>query len=74
LANHRRKLYPCLQGALGCGCGRRGLKFFAWAYKDGGAMAAELDYVPLPAPLIAQVKATWTSSISSGGHPLWSGK
>jgi phosphate transport system substrate-binding protein len=50
------------------------LKFFAWAYKDGGAMAAELDYVPLPAPLIAQVKATWTSSISSGGHPLWSGK
>src|ERR1700732_1936562 len=50
------------------------LKFFAWAYKDGGAMAAELDYVPLPAPLIAQVKATWTSSISSGGHPIWSGK
>src|SRR5258705_1451065 len=32
------------------------LKFFAWAYKEGGAMAAELDYVPLPAPLIAQVK------------------
>src|ERR1700682_5247114 len=50
------------------------LKFFAWAYKDGGAMAAELDYVPLPAPLIAQVKATWTSSILSGGHPIWSGK
>ena len=50
------------------------LKFFAWAYKDGGAMAAELDYVPLPAPLIAQVKATWTSSVVSGGHPIWSGK
>src|ERR1700704_4906047 len=50
------------------------LKFFAWAYKDGGAMAAELDYVPLPAPLIVQVKATWTSSITSGGHPIWSGK
>jgi phosphate transport system substrate-binding protein len=50
------------------------LKFFAWAYKDGGAMAAELDYVPLPAPLIAQVKATWTSAITTGGHPVWSGK
>jgi phosphate transport system substrate-binding protein len=50
------------------------LKFFAWAYKDGGAMAAELDYVPLPAPLIAQVKATWTSAITAGGHPVWSGK
>ena len=50
------------------------LKFFAWAYKDGASMAAELDYVPLPAPLIAQVKKTWTSEITSGGHPVWSGK
>ncbi len=50
------------------------LKFFAWAYKDGGTMAAELDYVPLPASLVAQVKATWTSSITSGGRPVWSGK
>jgi len=50
------------------------LKFFAWAYKDGGSMAAELDYVPLPAPLIAQVKKTWTSEITSAGHPIWSGK
>jgi phosphate transport system substrate-binding protein len=51
------------------------LKFFAWAYnKDGASMAADLDYVPLPAPLIAQVKKTWTSDITSGGHPVWSGK
>src|SRR6266852_7032650 len=47
------------------------LKFFAWAYKDGASMAAELDYVPLPAALIAQVKKTWTSEITSGGHPVW---
>jgi phosphate transport system substrate-binding protein len=50
------------------------LKFFAWAYKDGASMAAELDYVPLPVALIAQVKKTWTSEITSGGHPVWSGK
>jgi phosphate transport system substrate-binding protein len=50
------------------------LKFFAWAYKDGASMAAELDYVPLPAALITQVKKTWTSEITSGGHPVWSGK
>ena len=50
------------------------LKFFAWAYKDGGAMAAELDYVTLPAPLIAQVKATWASSITTGGKPVYTGK
>jgi phosphate transport system substrate-binding protein len=50
------------------------LKFFAWAYKDGAAMANELDYVPLPAPLIAQVKKTWTSEITAGGKPIWNGK
>ena len=50
------------------------LKFFAWAYQDGGAMAAELDYVPLPAPLIAQVKATWASAITTGGHPVYTGR
>jgi len=50
------------------------LKFFAWAYQDGAAMAAELDYVPLPAALIAQVKKTWTSEITAGGKPVWSGK
>src|ERR1700721_2749082 len=50
------------------------LKFFAWAYKDGASMAAELDYVPLPAALISQVQKTWTTQITSGGRPLWSGK
>jgi phosphate transport system substrate-binding protein len=50
------------------------LKFFAWAYQDGASMAAELDYVPLPSALIAQVKKTWISEITSGGHPVWSGK
>jgi phosphate transport system substrate-binding protein len=50
------------------------LKFFAWAYKDGASMAAELDYVPLPAALITQVQKTWTSQVTTGGHPVWSGK
>src|SRR5579872_1637221 len=50
------------------------LKFFAWAYKDGAAMAAELDYVPLPAPLIAQVQKTWVTQVTAGGKPVWSGK
>jgi phosphate transport system substrate-binding protein len=50
------------------------LKFFAWAFKDGAAMAAELDYVPLPAALIAQVEATWKAGIMAGGHPVWTGK
>jgi phosphate transport system substrate-binding protein len=52
---------------------KEALKFFDWAYKDGAQMAAELDYVPLPASLIAQVKKTWATQITSGGHPLWTG-
>ena len=39
------------------------LKFFDWAYKNGGSMASELDYVPLPAALIKQVRVTWQQSI-----------
>ena len=39
------------------------LKFFDWAYKNGGKMAAELDYVPLPTALISQVRATWKSDV-----------
>lgn len=50
------------------------LKFFAWAYKDGAGMASELDYVPLPASLIEQVKKTWSTQITAGGKPVWTGK
>ena len=53
---------------------KEALKFFAWAYKDGAAMAAQLDYVPLPASLVAQVKKTWSTEITSGGHPIWTEK
>jgi phosphate transport system substrate-binding protein len=54
---------------------KEALKFFAWAYKDGASMAAELDYVPLPPALIAQVKKTWASEIKTpDGQPVWSEK
>jgi phosphate transport system substrate-binding protein len=39
------------------------LKFFDWAYKNGGKMATDLDYVPLPDALIKQVRATWKSDV-----------
>ena len=32
------------------------LKFFDWAFKNGKAMAAELDYVPLPDALTEQIR------------------
>jgi phosphate transport system substrate-binding protein len=39
------------------------LKFFDWAYKNGAQMAAELDYVPLPANLIQQIRTTWRTDV-----------
>ena len=39
--------------------GKEVLKFFDWAYKNGGAAAIELDYVPLPASVISLVQGAW---------------
>ena len=39
------------------------LKFFAWAYKNGAKLADELDYVPMPKPVVDMVEATWKSQI-----------
>jgi phosphate transport system substrate-binding protein len=39
------------------------LKFFDWAFKNGGKMASDLDYVPLPDPLVQQVRGTWKAQI-----------
>jgi phosphate transport system substrate-binding protein len=51
---------------------RDALSFFAWALAQGGAMAADLAYVPLPASLVKQVEQTWTQAILDGGKPVWS--
>ncbi len=45
------------------GCNGAALKFFDWAFRNGGKMAAELDYVPLPESLIKQIRATWKAQI-----------
>jgi phosphate transport system substrate-binding protein len=48
------------------------LKFFAWSYKNGGKMAEELDYVPMPTNVVADIEKTWSSEIKdSGGKPLF---
>ncbi len=39
------------------------LKFFSWAYANGDKMAGDLDYVPLPAAVKAQIKKTWATEI-----------
>jgi phosphate transport system substrate-binding protein len=48
------------------------LKFFDWSFKNGQKMADELDYVPLPPPLIAQIQDSWKAQIKDGeGKAIW---
>lgn len=47
------------------------LKFFDWAYKDGGKMALDLDYVPLPAAVQALVRDSWKQIAASNGQAIW---
>jgi phosphate transport system substrate-binding protein len=49
------------------------LKFFAWSYAKGGKMAEELDYVPMPANVVADVQKMWTAEVKdASGKPLYS--
>jgi phosphate transport system substrate-binding protein len=51
------------------------LKFFDWAYAKGGQAAADLDYVPLPAAVVAQIQKTWSSDIKmADGKPVYVAK
>ena len=36
------------------------VKFFDWAFTNGDKMASELDYVPLPEKVKAQIRADWS--------------
>jgi phosphate transport system substrate-binding protein len=48
------------------------LKFFAWAYAKGGKMAEDLDYVPLPAKVVAAIQKAWASDIKdASGKPIY---
>ena len=39
--------------------GRAVIQFFDWAFKNGAAMADELDYVPIPASVIPHIQTQW---------------
>jgi phosphate transport system substrate-binding protein len=48
------------------------LKFFDWAYAQGGKMAEDLDYVPLPKNVVDQIRSTWASQIKTpDGKPVY---
>jgi phosphate transport system substrate-binding protein len=50
--------------------GREVLRFFDWAFRNGQAMAGELDYVPMPEAVVAQIKASWKAITDPSGKAL----
>jgi phosphate transport system substrate-binding protein len=61
---HKQPNDPAAAGAA--------LKFFAWAYAKGGVMAEELDYVPMPAAVVAAVERVWAAQIKDAtGRPIY---
>jgi phosphate transport system substrate-binding protein len=50
------------------------LSFFDWAYRNGGPLAEQLDYVPMPANVVSLVEASWKQIVGSDGKPVWDGK
>jgi phosphate transport system substrate-binding protein len=52
--------------------GKEVMKFFDWAFKNGGAMATELDYVSLPAPVTKMIEENWKAKIKdAAGKAIW---
>jgi phosphate transport system substrate-binding protein len=48
------------------------LKFFDWAYANGSKVAQDLDYIPMPAPVVAAIKKLWAADIKdSSGKPIY---
>jgi len=48
------------------------LKYFAWAYKNGGQMAEALDYVPMPANVVSDIEKYWMTEIKdANGKPVF---
>jgi phosphate transport system substrate-binding protein len=53
---------------------REALNFFDWAYRNGGQMAEELDYVPMPESVIKMVEQSWQQIKGPDGKPVWTGR
>jgi phosphate transport system substrate-binding protein len=48
------------------------LEFFEWSYQNGGKMAEELAYVPMPDSVVKLVEASWSANIKdTSNKPVW---
>ena len=46
------------------------LKFFSWAFVNGGKAAEELDYIPMPKTVVELIKKNWADVKGAGGKSL----
>ena len=46
------------------------LKFFSWAYANGSKLAADLDYVPLPASVVNIIQKSWGEIKDQSGKAI----
>ncbi|MCY0388501.1 phosphate ABC transporter substrate-binding protein PstS [Robbsia sp. Bb-Pol-6] len=46
------------------------LKFFDWSFRNGQSAAQQLDYVPLPESVLAQVRAAWKNVKDGAGKSV----
>jgi phosphate transport system substrate-binding protein len=51
--------------------GREVLKFFDWSFRNGGKMAAELDYVPMPDTVVKEIQASWKAVTDTSGKAMY---
>ena len=48
------------------------MRFFDWAYRNGGPAATQLEYMPLPAAVHDRIRAAWRAQIKNpAGQPIW---
>jgi phosphate transport system substrate-binding protein len=47
------------------------LKFFDWGYRNGGKLASDLDYVPLPESVVGLVRQEWRGINDKAGKPVF---
>ena len=52
--------------------GKAVLQFFDWAFANGDKMASDLDYVPMPDPVVRLIQSEWKAKVKdSAGKPVY---
>ena len=50
---------------------RNTMRFFDWAFKNGGEATAELGFIPLPSSLHEPIQNVWRRVKGPDGQPVW---